>query len=207
MNKSSSPLAPFRMALIATGLLAALATVSVQAADGDAPKAHSENLGTAISDAAVTGKVKAKLMGESALKDSDISVVTTNGVVTLQGSAASSAAKSLAENATRSVDGVNSVDNNLVTHSHSRAGEKVKSTVATSKQVISDSWISTKVKALILADSISKGFEVNVDTYDGVVVLKGVLSNQSAVDYVKDIASKVEGVKSVDVSMLFVAGK
>lgn len=207
MNKPLSPLAPFRIALIAAGLFAALGTVTVHAADDNVPKAHSDNLGAAISDTAITGKVKGKLMGENGLKNSDISVTTTNGVVTLEGSVGNADAKSLAEDATRSVDGVRSVDNNLVTPSSSRAAAKAKSAVATGKQVISDSWISTRVKSLILADSISKGFEVNVDTHDGVVVLKGVLSSQSGVDYVKDIASKVEGVKSVDTSMLFVAGK
>ncbi len=207
MNKPLPSSVPIRTALIAAGLVAALGIVTAHAADDNVPKAHSDNLGAAISDTAITGKVKARLMGESRLKDSDISVTTTNGVVTLEGSAGSADAKSLAGNATKSVDGVRSVDNNLVTPSNSLAGEKAKNAVATSKQVISDSWISTKVKSLILADSISKGFEVNVDTHDGVVVLKGVLSNQAGVDYVKEIASKVEGVKSVDTSMLFVAGK
>jgi hyperosmotically inducible periplasmic protein len=54
-------------------------------------------------------------MGEDSLKKSDISVTTTNGVVTLDGSASGSHAKSAAEAATKSVAGVRSVDNNLET--------------------------------------------------------------------------------------------
>jgi hyperosmotically inducible protein len=57
------------------------------------------------------------------------------------------------------------------------------------------------------ADSVSKGFGVSVKTIHGVVVLKGALANQEAIDHVKDIAEKVEGVKRVDTSGLTVAGK
>jgi hyperosmotically inducible protein len=72
---------------------------------------------------------------------------------------------------------------------------------------VSDSWITTKVKTEILADSVSKGFEVNVKTEHGVVLLKGSLANQDAIDHVKDIAAKIYGVKSVDTTELTVAGK
>ena len=54
----------------------------------------------------------------------------------------------------------------------------------------------------LLADSVSKGFDVNVTTKHGVVMLSGSLANNDAIDHVKDIASKVDGVKSVDTSGL-----
>jgi hyperosmotically inducible protein len=72
---------------------------------------------------------------------------------------------------------------------------------------VSDSWITTKVKSELLADNVSKGFDVSVETTDGVVVLKGALANRDAIDHVKDVAGKVKGVKSVDTSGLTVAGK
>jgi hyperosmotically inducible protein len=72
---------------------------------------------------------------------------------------------------------------------------------------MSDSWITTKVKSEILADSISKGFKVDVKTKHGVVILKGVLASQDAIDHVKDIAAKVDSVKSVDTTGLTVAAK
>lgn len=72
------------------------------------------------------------------------------------------------------------------------------------EQVMSDSWITTKVKSEILANSVSKAFKVEVDTKDGVVTLKGKLANKDAVDLVKKIAQNVKGVKSVDGSGLTV---
>lgn len=170
------------------------------ASDKPMPQAHSDGMGAAISDTVITAKVKAKLMGESGLKKSEIDVTTTNGVVTLNGSASNSDAKALAEEKAKSVEGVKSVDNALKTPDSSNAMRKTK-------RVVSDSWITTKVKSEILANSLTKGFDVSVKTSHGVVMLKGTLANEAAVEHVKSIAEKVEGVKSVDTSELKVAGK
>jgi len=68
------------------------------------------------------------------------------------------------------------------------------------ERVVTDSWITTKVKSEILANSVSKAFKVSVKTKHGAVSLKGKLPSQDAIDQVKMIAEKVKGVKSVDVS-------
>jgi hyperosmotically inducible periplasmic protein len=72
------------------------------------------------------------------------------------------------------------------------------------KRVMSDSWITTKVKSEILANSMSKAFKVSVKTKSGVVSLTGKLPDQDAIDLVKMIAEKVKDVKSVDVSGLVI---
>jgi hyperosmotically inducible protein len=202
MNITSFGKVSFRNALIVAGLVVGLGIGTAYAAsdDASAPKAHSENMGAAISDTTITAKVKAKLMGDERLKKSDISVTTTNGVVTLEGTASDSKAKSTAGTLTKAVEGVKSIDNNLKVPGSSKA-------VTKSKRAVSDSWITTKVKSEILADSVSKGFDVSVKTTHGVVVLKGTLANQDAIDHVKDVAGKVDGVKSVDTSGLTVEGK
>ena len=209
MNMTSFRKTSFRNVLIVAGLAAGLGIGTANAASDDAsmPQPHSDNLGAAVIDTAITAKVKATLMGKDSLKKSDISVTTTNGVVTLDGSASSANAKSVAEAATKSIDGVKRVDNHLKTPTSSKASAKTHKAVAKTKRVASDSWITTKVKSEILANSVSKGFDVSVKTKHGVVILKGTLANQDAIDHVKDIAEKVDGVKSVDTSALTVAGK
>lgn len=72
------------------------------------------------------------------------------------------------------------------------------------ERVVSDSWITTKVKSEILANSVSKAFKVSVKTKRGAVALTGKLPSQDAIDLVKMIAEKVKGVKSVDVSGLVI---
>ena len=77
-----------------------------------------------------------------------------------------------------------------------------KDAVHKTERVASDSWITTKVKSEILANSVSKGFKVSVKTMQGNVHLTGKLPTQDAVDVVKMTAEKVKGVKSVDTSGL-----
>ncbi len=87
--------------------------------------------------------------------------------------------------------------------SHDNTGTPGKA-VSKAERVVSDSWITTKVKSEILANSLSKGFKVHVTTKHGAVALEGKLPNNDAVELVKMIAEKVQGVKSVDVSGLVV---
>lgn len=195
---------PIRNTLIGVGIAIALGVTAIGCSDREPvpePRAQSENVPAAITDTALTATVKTRLMmSEEGVDSADISVTTTNGVVTLEGEVSSSNAKAAAEAAARSVEGVRSVDNNLVTPTTS--GQ-----VAEAERVASDTWITTKVKSMLLADDISKGFDVNVDTRNGVVALSGALNNEDAIAHVRDIAADVEGVKSVDTSNLKVAGK
>jgi hyperosmotically inducible protein len=190
-----------RRALAAIGAATGVAAcLLASAADNDAaPTAHSDSVGAAIDDSAITARVKASYMSDDRLKGSHIKVTTTNGVVTLTGSATSSASKDAAEELAHGVDGVKSVDDEVMTPSSSGAAHRA---VAKAERVGSDSWITTKVKSEIMADSVSKGFSVSVKTVHGVVMLSGVLPNDDAVAHVKDLAQRVEGVKSVEASQL-----
>lgn len=164
-----------------------------------------------ITDTAITAGVKAKLAANRDIDSADITVSTVKGTVTLTGSVDSSTAKSAAETTTRSVGGVNSVLNRIdvapssVATAAKETGEAVKATGDAAAQAVSDTWITTKVKSVLLADSDAKGMEINVDTKDGVVTLEGTLVSQAAVDHVKALARGVEGVKRVNFSALTVA--
>jgi hypothetical protein len=59
-----------------------------------------------------------------------------------------------------------------------------------------------KVKSELLADSVSDGFEVSVETHDGVVALEGTLPDQDVIDHVLELARSVDGVRRVDGSAL-----
>ncbi len=91
----------------------------------------------------------------------------------------------------------------LVAHAASNDTPSAPARAASkAERAVSDSWITTKVKSEILANSVSKAFKVGVKTKNGAVTLKGKLPTQDAVDLVKMIAEKVKGVKSVDTTGL-----
>ena len=73
-----------------------------------------------------------------------------------------------------------------------------------SSQLVTDTWITTKVKSTLLADSDVAGTDINVTTVDGVVTLAGVLGSQAAVERAIDLARGIEGVVAVDTRALTV---
>jgi hyperosmotically inducible periplasmic protein len=81
----------------------------------EAAKAPSDGLGSTASDAVITRQIKDRLASNISLKQSDISVSTFNGKVTLYGLASSRAAKALAEVEARRIDGVKDVDASTLT--------------------------------------------------------------------------------------------
>ena len=66
-----------------------------------------------VNDEAITAKVKATLVQDKATNVTRIDVDTTNGVVSLNGVVDSAQQKARAEDLTRHVGGVRSVNNNL----------------------------------------------------------------------------------------------
>lgn len=73
-----------------------------------------------------------------------------------------------------------------------------------SAQPVGDSWITTKVKADLLATEATKGLDINVSTTNGVVTLSGKLDSKAEVDQAVALARAIKGVKSVDATTLTV---
>jgi osmotically-inducible protein OsmY len=70
-----------------------------------------------------------------------------------------------------------------------------------SSDYVSDSWITTKVKAALLEDSRVKATEVNVETYKGIVQLSGFVSSEAALQQAIVVARGIKGVSSVKNNM------
>lgn len=64
-------------------------------------------------------------------------------------------------------------------------------------EYLSDTWITTKVKAALVDDSIVKSSEVNVETFKGAVQLSGFVSSAEAMNQAVTVARRIEGVTSV----------
>lgn len=76
-------------------------------------ESRDSSLGEYLDDATVTAEVKGKILGQKGLDSLDISVKTTEGVVTLTGKVENSAQIGLAEEVAREVKGVKKVNNML----------------------------------------------------------------------------------------------
>jgi osmotically-inducible protein OsmY len=73
-----------------------------------------------------------------------------------------------------------------------------KSGTRTMAQTIDDSTITGSVKSMLLADSRTQGFDINVDTARGVVTLNGGADSQAAKNAAGELARNAAGVVRVD---------
>lgn len=73
---------------------------------------------------------------------------------------------------------------------------------AASAQPVDDTWITTKVKSSLLADTAVAGTKIEVDTVNGVVFLTGTASTQVQADQAKKVAAGIQGVSKVDTTKL-----
>ena len=102
-----------RLAGILTLLLLAAVGCRQKPAAAPSSSAASSSSSVVPSDSQLTSAVQAKLQGESALAGQNIQVASSNGVVTLSGSASDPASRALAGNDAGQVPGVKTVVNNL----------------------------------------------------------------------------------------------
>lgn len=65
-------------------------------------------------------------------------------------------------------------------------------------EAITDSWITTKVKADLLATEDVSGTDINVDTKDGVVTLTGRVKSKAEADKAVSVARGIKGVARVE---------
>ncbi len=64
--------------------------------------------------------------------------------------------------------------------------------------IVDDTTINTQVKTKLLADEFMQGVAINVDTYQGIVTLRGNVDTQDQVRRATEVAQSVKGVKRVE---------
>ncbi|MFC6840857.1 BON domain-containing protein [Xanthomonas theicola] len=75
-----------------------------------------------------------------------------------------------------------------------------------SKKPVADTWITTKVKADLLATKDVSGTDIKVETLNGTVKLSGAVESTAQRDKAISVSKMIDGVKKVDASGLKVAG-
>ncbi len=141
------------------------------------------------SDAWITAKVKTMLLlhqNVSAMTEVD----TKDGIVTLQGQAASQAQKDLTTEYAKDVEGVKDVNNQMTLTKASKKAQTVS-------REIDDASITALVKMTLLYHRSTSALNTSVTTNKGVVTLSGKAGNASEKDLATKFAKDVNGVKSV----------
>lgn len=198
----------FRKTLIASSVAIVLGLGQVVAGEPD------RTLGEAIDDASITAGVKSELLADKRTEGFDINVDTKNGHVVLRGGADSLADKLAATELAHKVKGVKSVDNHIVIAADGSERRQEANTATASGEVreaaeeagdeVNDAWITGKVKSQLLADDKTPGLNIDVDTENRIVSLKGKVPSLAARSEAIRIARSTQGVHGVDADELIV---
>jgi hyperosmotically inducible protein len=159
-------------------------------------------------------------LSTSTLKKYDIKVSVTNSVATLTGTVRTEADRRKASQLA-TIKGISRVENQLVIDESAPTGTtgKIKSTVkegaektkegaevvadktkeglSKTGEVITDSWITTRVHSKFVGEDLLKDSDISVDTNDHVVTLKGTVMSAAGRARAVEEAKKVEGVHRV----------
>ena len=140
-----------------------------------------------MDNAALQAKVKTKLMTDDFMEGAGINLETSNGVVQLGGFIDDEAKGKKAAELVAGIEGVKEVDNQL----HAKSGER------TTGQSVDDTTITTKVKAGLADADLGTAAAINVDTYNGVVLLTGFVDSKETAKLAEKYASEQENVNKV----------
>jgi hyperosmotically inducible protein len=160
-----------------------------------------------VDDSMITTKIKGKFMADKQVRKDNIEVKTVDGAVELTGTASSKAKARHAVALAHKVKGVKSVKNDIeitppVADAAGDPTYKDRSASAGksgngSDQPVSDTWITTKVKAKFAENKEVKGHNISVKTVNGVVQLSGFAGSADESSKAASLAGEIKGVKSV----------
>ena len=150
----------------------------------------------------VDKRVRAALKADPALADSSITVKSVNsGVVLLAGKARTLSDAYRAVDVSIGVPGVRRVASEIESPDTLGDDEMWRDgpydAAAYEKSAARDTWTTTAAKMRLIANSDTPGFDINVDTRNGVVTLFGVVDSAQSKQAAEAEVRKVDGVKSV----------
>ena len=176
-----------------------------------------------IKDGWLVMKVHSEMVDEDVLSGSDIDVDVKNGVVTLQGTVPSEAARARAIAVAKANDGVKNVVDQLkiapargsnmaakadrAEDKAARAGDKSANAAKKAGRAIDDGWIKSKIYAQYLADwnTVLDDSDIDIDVQNNMVTLNGTVKSPEAKAKAVSIAKATDGVKGVKDNLRVVA--
>lgn len=177
----------------------------------------------ATSDSSLRSRIDARIEKDPTLKKYDIGVTVEAGVATLTGTVPTEADRAKAGELAM-MKGVARVDNKLLVdlaatahpkgttgkvmdktkevgektkEGAEKAVDKGKEGLSKTGEVITDSWITTRVKGKFVGDDLMKGSDVSVSTDNHIVTLTGTVMSAAARAHAVAEAKQVEGVHRI----------
>jgi osmotically-inducible protein OsmY len=147
------------------------------------------------SDGWIALKIRSRLLVKGNVSATSTKVAVVDGVVTLTGTADNMAQKDLTAAYAKDIDGVKSVNNEIVVNATAGSAPTVG-------DKMDDASITSQVKFALLSHKSTSALKTKVTTNDGVVSISGEASSDAEKSFAGKLAGDVRGVKSVNNQMI-----
>ena len=144
------------------------------------------------SDGWVGVKIRSRLLVKGNVSAATTKVAVKDGVVTLTGTADTLAQKELTGVYAKEIEGVKSLQNDIVVNA---------APAATMGEKIDDASVTSQVKFALLGHKSTSAVKTHVTTNEGVVTISGVADSAAEKSLVTKLAEDVRGTKSVTNNM------
>jgi hyperosmotically inducible protein len=152
---------------------------------------------TLESPAWITTKIQSQYFLNSDIKPWTVDVTTSSdGVVTLEGTVDTDDKKAEALRIARSAEGVKNVVDRITVRADANARSRPAAGIMPDIDQ-PDPWITAKIQARYFVDDEIKARNINVDTQNGRVTLKGTVGSEAERRQAVAIARNTDGVESV----------
>lgn len=184
MIRNTPALLILTLSLLASGCSSVLTATRDHPIEDDR---GTRTIGSTLDDSMIETKVDVNVAkANPALdKDSHIIVVSFNGIVLLAGQTPTAALKAQAGQAAQATQRVKKVNNELQIMQPS-------SLLARNN----DTWLTTKIKTQMLADSTIPGSRIKIVTENGIVYMLGLVTRQEAT-LTTNLVQSVDGVQKI----------
>lgn len=142
------------------------------------------------SDEWMAFKIRSRLLVKANVSAASTKVAVKDAVVTLTGTADNLAQKELTAAYAQDIEGVKSVQNDIVVSAKPAAEGGMG-------EMIDDASITTQVKYALVSHKSTSALKTKVTTTDGVVAISGEAASAAEISFVTKLAQDVRGVKSV----------
>lgn len=151
-----------------------------------------------VPDDTLKDRIAFRLETSSVVRKYDLRVKVDHGVARLSGDVATAAQKSEAERLAK-VDGVTRVESEIKVDpdEDKSVADRMKNGMTKTGEAITDAWITTKVKWFYIGEDALKGSDINVDTANHTVTLKGSVKTAAGKARAVELARNTDGVTKV----------
>jgi len=152
----------------------------------------------AADDKTLEHRIDYNLETNAVVRKYNLDVKVEKGIATLTGDVATAAQKSEAERLAK-VSGVTRVDNKIQIDpdEDKSVADRISKGLSRTGESVNDAWITTKVNWFFVGADALKGSDINVDTKDHVVTLKGTVKTEAGRAKAIALAKDTDGVKRV----------